>query len=125
MIMALGPYASFIVMSYAMVATVVAVLIIWVIADYRRQMARLRDLEAEARNHLADYQIALAELNAIVGIGDAPRRRSGRFSDSGVWRSCFRHRRFRRRLAVRVSGHRNPIPTFRNMIVKFCCMKKP
>ncbi|MEO6945762.1 MAG: heme exporter protein CcmD [Nitrobacter sp.] len=44
--MALGPYASFIVMSYAMVATVVAVLIIWVIADYRRQMARLRDLEA-------------------------------------------------------------------------------
>ncbi len=43
---ALGPYASFIVMSYAMVATVVAALIIWVIADYRRQKARLRDLEA-------------------------------------------------------------------------------
>jgi heme exporter protein D len=42
----LGPYASFIVMSYAMVAAVVAVLIIWVIADYRRQRARLRDLEA-------------------------------------------------------------------------------
>jgi heme exporter protein D len=42
----LGPYASFIVMSYAMVAAVVAVLIIWVIADYRRQKARLRDLEA-------------------------------------------------------------------------------
>ena len=44
--MALGPYASFIVMSYAMVAAVVAALIIWVIADYRRQKARLRDLEA-------------------------------------------------------------------------------
>ena len=44
--MALGPYASFIVMSYAMVAAVVAALIIWGIADYRRQKARLRDLEA-------------------------------------------------------------------------------
>ncbi len=33
-------------MSYAMVAAVVAALIIWVIADYRRQKARLRDLEA-------------------------------------------------------------------------------
>ena len=42
----LGPYASFIVLSYAMVAAVVAVLIIWVIADYRHQKARLRDLEA-------------------------------------------------------------------------------
>ena len=46
MMASLGPYASFIVMSYAMVAAVVAVLIIWVIADYRRQRARLRDLEA-------------------------------------------------------------------------------
>jgi outer membrane protein, heavy metal efflux system len=27
----------------------------------------LRDLEAEARNHLADYQIALAELEDVVG----------------------------------------------------------
>ncbi len=27
----------------------------------------LRDLEAEARNHLADYQIALAELEGVVG----------------------------------------------------------
>ena len=46
MMASLGPYASFIVMSYAMVAAVVAVLIIWVIADYRRQRAHLRDLEA-------------------------------------------------------------------------------
>ena len=46
MMASLGPYASFIVMAYAMVAAVVAVLIIWVIADYRRQRARLRDLEA-------------------------------------------------------------------------------
>ncbi|OJU24686.1 MAG: heme exporter protein CcmD [Nitrobacter sp. 62-13] len=44
--MTLGPYASFIVMSYVAVATVVAALVTWVIADYRRQKARLRDLEA-------------------------------------------------------------------------------
>jgi heme exporter protein D len=44
--MTLGPYASFIVTSYVAVAVVVAALIIWVIADYRRQKARLRDLEA-------------------------------------------------------------------------------
>jgi heme exporter protein D len=44
--MTLGPYASFIIMSYVAVAAVVATLIIWVIADYRRQKARLRDLEA-------------------------------------------------------------------------------
>jgi heme exporter protein D len=44
--MTLGPYASFIVMSYVAVAAVVAALIIWVIVDYRRQKARLRDLEA-------------------------------------------------------------------------------
>ncbi|WP_439926105.1 heme exporter protein CcmD [Nitrobacter sp. JJSN] len=44
--MTLGPYAAFIIMSYVAVGTVVAALIIWVIADYRRQKARLRDLEA-------------------------------------------------------------------------------
>jgi len=42
----LGPYATFIVTSYALVAAVVAALIAWVIADYRRQTARLHDLEA-------------------------------------------------------------------------------
>ncbi|GAB1718013.1 MAG: Heme exporter protein D (CcmD) [Nitrobacter sp.] len=44
--MTLGPYASFIIMSYVAVAAVVAALIIWVITDYRSQKARLRDLEA-------------------------------------------------------------------------------
>jgi heme exporter protein D len=42
----LGPYASFIVMSYVAVAAVVTTLVIWVIVDYRRQKTRLRDLEA-------------------------------------------------------------------------------
>lgn len=36
----------------------------------------LQDVESTALNHLADYQIALAELDAIVGIGDAPRRKN-------------------------------------------------
>jgi heme exporter protein D len=44
--MSLGPYASFIVTSYALVTGVVAILIVWIAADYRRQKARLRDLEA-------------------------------------------------------------------------------
>jgi heme exporter protein D len=42
----LGPYASFIVTAYALVAAVVLILIVWIMADYRRQKARLRDLEA-------------------------------------------------------------------------------
>jgi len=44
--MALGPYASFIVTSYGLVAAVVLILIVWVATDYRRQKQRLRELEA-------------------------------------------------------------------------------
>jgi heme exporter protein D len=44
--MALGPYASFIVTSYVLVAAVVLILIVWVAIDYRRQKDRLRELEA-------------------------------------------------------------------------------
>jgi heme exporter protein D len=44
--MSLGPYASFIVTSYALVTAVVAILIVWIAVDYRRQQARLRELEA-------------------------------------------------------------------------------
>ena len=44
--MALGPYTSFIVTSYAVVAAVVLILIVWIAVDYRRQKARLRELEA-------------------------------------------------------------------------------
>ena len=44
--MSLGPYASFIVTSYALVAVVVLILIVWIAIDYRRQKARLRELES-------------------------------------------------------------------------------
>ena len=44
--MALGPYASFIVTSYALVAAVVAILIAWIAIDFRDQKQRLRELEA-------------------------------------------------------------------------------
>ncbi len=44
--MSLGPYASFIVTSYTLVAAVVVFLILWIAVDYRRQQARLRELEA-------------------------------------------------------------------------------
>ena len=45
MMMSLGPYASFIVTSYAAVALVVVVLIGWIMLDYRSQTERLRELE--------------------------------------------------------------------------------
>ncbi|QPF92066.1 heme exporter protein CcmD [Bradyrhizobium commune] len=45
MMMSLGPYASFIVTSYAAAALVVALLISWVVLDYRSQTQRLRELE--------------------------------------------------------------------------------
>ena len=44
--MSLGPYASFIVTSYALVTAVVLILIVWIAVDYRRQQARLREFEA-------------------------------------------------------------------------------
>jgi heme exporter protein D len=44
--MLLGPYASFIVTSYALVAAVVLILILSIAIDYRRQKERLRELDA-------------------------------------------------------------------------------
>ena len=44
--MSLGPYTSFITTSYALVAIVVMLLIVWIVIDYRTQQARLRELEA-------------------------------------------------------------------------------
>ncbi|PJG50850.1 heme exporter protein CcmD [Bradyrhizobium forestalis] len=44
MIMSLGPYASFIVTSYAAAALVVVILIGWIVLDYRNQARRLREL---------------------------------------------------------------------------------
>jgi heme exporter protein CcmD len=43
--MSLGPYASFIVTSYLAAALVVALLIAWIVNDYRNQKLRLRELE--------------------------------------------------------------------------------
>ena len=44
--MSLGPYASFIVSSYALVALVLVLLIGWIVLDYRSQRERLRELDA-------------------------------------------------------------------------------
>ena len=43
--MSLGPYASFIVTAYSLVALVLAILIGWIVIDYRNQTQRLRALE--------------------------------------------------------------------------------
>ena len=43
--MSLGPYASFIVLSYALVAAVVLVLIVWIAFDHRHVRAKLHALE--------------------------------------------------------------------------------
>jgi heme exporter protein D len=45
MMMSLGPYASFIVSSYAAAAIVVAILIGWIVLDHRSQTRRLRELD--------------------------------------------------------------------------------
>ncbi|WP_082813877.1 heme exporter protein CcmD [Bradyrhizobium sp. DOA1] len=45
MTMSLGPYASFIVTSYAAAAVVIAILIGWVVLDHRSLAARLRELD--------------------------------------------------------------------------------
>jgi heme exporter protein D len=44
--MSLGPYATFIVTSYVLVAAVVLILIVWIAVDHRRVRARLHELEA-------------------------------------------------------------------------------
>jgi heme exporter protein D len=43
--LSLGPYASFIVTSYAAAALVVVILIGWIVLDYRNQTERLRELD--------------------------------------------------------------------------------
>jgi heme exporter protein D len=43
--MSFGPYATFIVTSYAAAAIVVAILTGWIMLDYRSQTRRLRELE--------------------------------------------------------------------------------
>ena len=43
--MSLGPYASFIVSSYALVALVLVLLVGWIMLDYRSQTRRLREFE--------------------------------------------------------------------------------
>ena len=43
--MSLGPYAFFINTAYALVAVVLALLIGWIVIDYRAQTQRLRTLE--------------------------------------------------------------------------------
>ena len=43
--MSLGPYASFIVSSYALVTLVLLLLIAWIVLDYRSQTKRLREFE--------------------------------------------------------------------------------
>jgi heme exporter protein D len=44
--MSLGPYASFILTSYALATVVVLILIAWIAIDYRHQKERLRELDA-------------------------------------------------------------------------------
>jgi heme exporter protein D len=55
---ALGPYASFIVTSYLLVAAVVLMLILWIAIDYRRQNERLRELEASGVVRRSDRSAA-------------------------------------------------------------------
>jgi len=44
--MDLGPHAAFIVIAYTVVCAIVVLLVVWVVADHRRQLQTLRELEA-------------------------------------------------------------------------------
>ena len=44
--MDLGPHAAFIVIAYGLATVIVAAMIIWIVADHRRQTRSLADLEA-------------------------------------------------------------------------------
>jgi len=46
-VMDLGPHAAFIVIAYAVVCTIVVLLVAWIVSDYRRQLRALHRLEAE------------------------------------------------------------------------------
>jgi heme exporter protein D len=46
-VMDLGPHATFIVIAYAVVCAIVALLVLWIASDYRRQLRTLHRLEAE------------------------------------------------------------------------------
>ncbi|ANW05027.1 heme exporter protein CcmD [Bradyrhizobium icense] len=56
--MSLGPYTSFIVTSYTLVAAVVLLLIFWIALDYRHQKERLRELEASGVTRRSGRQTA-------------------------------------------------------------------
>jgi heme exporter protein D len=45
--MSLGPYTTFIVISYLVVFAVVVLLIAWIAIDYRRQKRRLSELVSD------------------------------------------------------------------------------
>jgi heme exporter protein D len=44
--MELGPHSAFIVIAYGLATLIVGAMIVWVVADHRRQLRSLADLEA-------------------------------------------------------------------------------
>ena len=52
--MNLGPHAAFIVAAYGMAALVIATLLTWLSLDYRAQMRRLAELEAQGVTRRSD-----------------------------------------------------------------------
>jgi heme exporter protein D len=52
----LGPHAGFILASYAVTFAVVGALVVWIIADYRRQKALIATLEARGAARRSDRE---------------------------------------------------------------------
>jgi heme exporter protein D len=50
----LGPHAGFIETAYAIAIVILAALILWIVADHRRQARRLADLEADGKSRRAE-----------------------------------------------------------------------
>ena len=59
--MDLGPHAAFIWASYAIYATVLALLILWLVMDGRRLKAKLADLEARGVSRRGQRAVSAKE----------------------------------------------------------------
>lgn len=58
--MNLGPYATFILLAYAVAVAIVSGMISWVLADYRAQRRILRDLEGRGVTRRSESRLEAA-----------------------------------------------------------------
>jgi heme exporter protein D len=58
--MDLGPHAGFIEIAYGFAALIVTAMIVWIVADHRRQIRNLADLEARGATRRSERTAELS-----------------------------------------------------------------